>query len=210
MYRKVTSLLVITLLFSILVIVCEVTTLAYGRALAQRVAGALPRAPSRQAHPVAVFASTVGSPLRPPGREGPVEWGRPAGRTTASRDAARKIDLRQLPILGRLIRRGEYSSSTSPTGTSSTSRGVKGATRAKTSSFLLGSAMLVAALVVARRTRQAWEEAPGKLDAPRRRPPACVRPATDAPQHPVRRFALRILCVWDKTVEWERVRLVPT
>ena len=210
MYRKVTSLLIITLVFSILVIVCEVTTLAYGRALAQRVAGALPRASSRQAHPVAVFASAVGSPLRPPGREGPVEWGKPAGQTAASQDAGRKIDLRQWPVLGRLIRRGEYLSSTSPSGTSSASHGVKGATRAQTSSFLLGSAMLVAVLVVARRTRQAWEEAPATPDAPRPRPPACVRPATDASPHPARRFAPRLLLMRDKTAEWERGRLVPT
>lgn len=210
MYRKVTSLLIVTMIFSVLVIVCEVTTLAYGRALAQRVAGVLPQAPSRQAHQAVAFAPAVGSSLRSPGREGPAEWSGPARWVAASWDAVRKIDLRQLPILGRPARQGEYSNSTSPVGRSPTPAGVDGAARARTPTLLLGSAMLVAVLMVARQPGQAWEETPGKVDAPRRRPPVCVRPATDAPQNPTRRLAPRMLFARDKTVEWGRILLVPT
>lgn len=210
MYRKVTSLMVITLVFSILVIVCEVSVLAFGRTPEQSVAGASPQAPGWQAHRVADLPPVLSSPLRPPGREGPAEWGRPTGWAAASQAPARKTGLRLVPALGRLVQRGEYSSSTAPRAMREIAGGARAAGGGKTPTLLLGAIMLLVILVVARRASAAWEEAPGKADAPQPRPPVDTRPISYEGGHPAARFVRRIAVVGDQTAEWERVRLVPT
>ncbi|MDI7277804.1 MAG: hypothetical protein QME94_17630 [Anaerolineae bacterium] len=147
MVRKVTFLSLATMALSSLIIVCELVVLTLGRAPA-RFAGASPQASGRQAHQVGAPSAIVGSPLRPPSREGPAEGG--LGWTSAPAVPDRRIGLRTASVPGQPLERSEYSSSTGLAEAGSILDGARAVEGAKAPPFLLGTIMLLAMLIVAR------------------------------------------------------------
>lgn len=213
MRTKATLFLTFALILSVLVIVCELPTPSYHRALAQSVVGASPQATGRQAHRVLPFEHTVSSSLRPPCDEGPAEWGTLQNRAAAPLASARKTSLRYEANPGRLAQRSEYDSRTGSTG----KRAISGVAKAPT--IVLVAIMLVVILIVARRRLEAArikvlkaaKRPAKKIAVPLRLVLALVQNllATVRPR-PLPRPGKRLNLVQDQIAEWERVRLVPT
>lgn len=182
MRRQVTFLwLAAALGLSLLVVVCNLpgpVPASYPTPLAS----ALPRAPGLQAHPAASPAQTVSSPATLASDSATRGWASRTSQTAALLGPGRKIDLRQAPILGQLVRRG------------------------KMPILLAGMAMVLVATTVA----QPGGEVEGLAFVPRRGPhPSTQKPASRR-QPTVARSAPRWLVVADLVADWERVRLVPT
>ncbi len=205
MRRKVTFFCVVTLVLSLLVIVCNLPAFAPASAQGQAGSGPSLQASGRQVHPSAAPVPVVDYLAGTASRRGTMEPASSSGWTVAPLAPGRKQDLRQAPLLGQLIQWGEYRS-TDPSGTRSILGRAITAARGRSSILLLGAMMLLAIAMAAQRS----EEAPRQEVTPSSVP--CWRPEEPSRdrKHAPARSGPRVLVVSDQAAEWERVRLVPT
>lgn len=211
MYRKAIQFLAVTLVLSVLAITCELTVLASVRAPAHpllQAAGALPQAPVVPNRLPGGTARAVDGRSNLANCKATAEWAGPAGRALTQSVPEPKISLGQVTILGQALVRGEYANRTAPTGFETAFTGVELPRGGKAPTLLLAAAMLLAVLMVARRTGAVpVEVTPSVSGAPRG---ACSRQTAVQLKSHGPQLAPRMLGLADLAADWERVLLVPT
>jgi len=207
-YRKVITLLAVTLVLSLFAIAGELTVLASVRAPAQPLlaaTGASPHAPVAEVRPEAGVAPAADGPSRLTSCKVMAAWARPLGRALAPAVAEPKISLGEVTILGQALARGEYDKRTAPTGFESVLATFP--TREQAPTLILAAAMLLAIVLVATHSEPA---ATVEAMATARAARACA-PQPSGQRRPWRpRLDPQALSLVDRTADWERVRLVPT